>query len=124
MEGIRDAILRMVKAGLETKKLQEAYANAGLDDNALFQIFSEISSAIYDLIGEQTETFEESKTNTLMNAPCISVEKRAELLYNEYVRNNSCTIQSKPITVTTEQMKEMYRKSGGYLRETPEGDWS
>ena len=123
MEGIRDAISRMVKAGLQVKKLQESYVKTGLDDNALFEVWGDILEAIYHLIGEHTETFDESKTAIIMNAPCLSVELRSELLFNEFVRNN-CATQGKPVTFTEEQTNDMFRKSGGYRFETPEGDWT
>lgn len=118
MNEIRDALLRLVNAGLATKDMQEAYLKVRLDDNKLFDIYGSILDAIYKLIGEHTETFEESVTFLTMTAPMLTHERRAEMLYSEYKKNHS---MPKPDTMSSDGMKELYERNGGYM--TPEGDW-
>ena len=119
---MKDSLLRLVKAGLATKKLQEAYVTVGLDDNTLFDIYVNILDAIYGLIGEHTNTFEESVTYIVMTAPILSDERRATMLEAEYRKNHP--EQPKPNVCTTAELFKMFNENGGYLRETPEGDWS
>ena len=121
MEEIRDALLRMVNAGLKVKKMQQAYANVGLDDNVLFDAYGDICSAIYSLIGEHTEEFKDSVTDIAMNtASFVTVDRRVKMLMFEYRKNHP--EQPKPNIMDTDGMKELYERNGGYM--TPEGDWT
>ena len=123
MDRMKDALLRLVKAGLSTKKMQEAYLTVGLDDNRLFEIYGNILDAVYDLIGEHTNTFEESVTHLAMTAPILTDDRRAELLMIEYRKNHPD--QPFPLTMEPEEARQLFKENGGYLlRETPEGDWS
>lgn len=127
MDYMKDALLRMVKAARNTKKLLDAYQTVGLDDNLLFETYGEIADAIYGLVGEQTETFEESVTCLTMSAPFLKDERRAEMLYAEYLRNREMEpytgeeIAPKPNTIERDELKKMVKKNGGYM--SPEGDW-
>ena len=125
MDRIKDALLRLVKAGRTAKTMQEAFVTVGLKDNALFDIYGNILDAIYAIVGERTETFEESVTHLAMTAPILTDERRMELLYSEYKKNYGIASQPAPYITEPREMKELFEKNGGYLlRETPEGDWS
>ena len=120
MKEIRDALLRMVRAGMKTKAMQEKYLEIGMDDQPWFDIWGDILDGIYFLIGEHTQTFEESTTYIVMDAPILSEERRVKMLYYEYEKNHP--VQPKPHTYEVEELADMYRRNGGYM--TPEGDWS
>jgi hypothetical protein len=120
MKHIEDAMKRMVRAALETKKMQEHYLSVGLDDSALFEIYGLILDAIYDLLGEHTDAFEEAVTSIVMSAPLLSEERRVKMLMAEWKRNNMPPLPS-PTFVPKREMNELYQKNGGYM--TPEGDW-
>lgn len=120
MNEIKDALLRLVTAARDTKRLQEAFVNVGLKDNMIFGVYSEISSAIYDLIGEKTDTFEESVTNLVLTVPYLTNERRAEMLMAEYRKNHP--EMPAPNIMSSDGMKELFERNGGYM--TPEGDWS
>lgn len=124
MEEIRDALMRMVKAGRTIKRMQEAYLDVGLNDNKLFEAYGEICSAIYSLIGEKTEEYKDSVTDIVMNtSPFVTVERRVEMLMAEYRRNHpENAVQPKPDIMDSDGMKELYERNGGYM--TPEGDWT
>ena len=125
MNSVKDALLRLVRAGLSTKKMQEAYLTVGLDDNMLFVIYGNILDAIYALVGEHTETFEESVTHLVMTAPLLTDERRVEMLMAEHKKHFGVSAQPAPYITEPEEMKRMFQENGGYLlRETPEGDWS
>ncbi len=121
MNEIRDALLRMVKTALFLKKMAGAYTVLGLDDNPHHEALGNLCDAIYCLVGEHVEEFDKSVTCLAINAPILSNERRTELLLSEYKKNH---LQSKPNTIEPDEMLEMVKENGGYMHETPEGDWS
>lgn len=120
MKEVRDALLRMVRAATKAKAMQEKYLEIGMDDQPWFDIWGEVLDAIYFLIGEHTQTFEESVTYIVMTAPILTDERRVKMLYAEYKKN--FPDQPRPHTYEVEELADMYRRSGGYM--TPEGDWT
>ena len=122
MDNVRDALLRMVRAARDSKRLQEAFLDVGLKDNMIFNIYGNIAESIYKLIGEHTESIEESVTSLVLTTPLLTEDRRVEMLMAEYKKNNP--VQPSPNTIDHDEMKKMYKQNGGYLRETPEGDWS
>lgn len=120
MNGIKDALLRMVTAAMNTKRLQEAFVDAGLKDNMVFGVYSDIADAIYHLIGEETETFESSVTSIALETPLLNTNRRVEILMAEYRKNHP--EQPSPYIMSSDGLRELYERNGGYM--TPEGDWS
>jgi len=120
MTEIRDALLRMVRAAMKAKKMQEHYLKIGIDDQPWFEIWGDILDGIYHLIGERTDPFEESATYMVMHAPILSDERRAKMLYAEYKKHSP--EQPRPNILQPGKFADMYKKSGGY--QTPEGDWT
>lgn len=122
MNEIRDALSRLVKAAMRAKAMQEHYLKIGIDDQPWFEIWGDILDGIYSLIGEHTDTFDHSATFITMNAPILSNERRTEMLLSEYRKNHP--VQPAPHTFEVNKIADMYRKNGGYMYETPEGDWT
>lgn len=122
MDNVRDALMRMVKAYNNGKKMLEAYCAVGLNDNLIHEICIDIADGIYQLIGEHTEEWKDSVTSAVLTAPYLDDERRVGMLMAEYAKN--FPVQPKPVFYTREQMKEDVKKTGGYLYETPEGDWA
>lgn len=120
MENVRDALLRMVQAAMKAKRLQETYLKNEMNDNAPFQIYSDIADGIAQLIGEHTENFEDSVTNRALTVPAFDDEHRVLLLMIEYKRN--FPQQPAPQFMDRDAMRENVRKVGGYM--APEGDWT
>ena len=118
MKEIKDALLRMVRAGRSTKEMCDCFVQAGLDDNKLFEIYGEIADAIYGLLGERTQTYEESVTYIALTTPILTDERRAEMLYSEWKKNHAS--QPAPNTIEPDEMQKMTEENGGYM--APEGD--
>lgn len=121
MNEIRNVLSRMLSAGRKIKRMQEAYLDVGLNDTMLHDAYGDICDAVYHLIGEDTEEFIGSVTCLAMETPLLTEERRVEMLYAQYVRSHP--VQPNPNTIEPNEFREMARKNG-YLRETPEGDWS
>ena len=84
---IESVLNDMASAGMIAKKMDDVLHKAGYDDNPYFSIYGHITDAIYKLIGESTETFEESVTYLVMNS-MISDNRRLELLVKEYKKTH------------------------------------
>lgn len=132
MTEIRDALLRMAKSYKMLDALLDAYVKVGLDSNTLFEAKAELTEAVYQLLGEHVDEFSESVTYAALNAPILTDERKAKILYSEWLRNhawlNVMVEQPKPNTIEPNEMRNMIRKYGGYTKnktnwETPEGDW-
>ena len=119
MREIQDALLRLIRAGLEAKQLQEGYLNSDLNDNVPFSIYGNIIDAIYYLVGEKTSTLEESVTYTAMTVKGLSESVRLKLLTACYNVNHPA--QPEPTLIEREEMRKRVRENGGYM--SPEGDW-
>ena len=119
MSGIKDALLRMIRAARRIKEVEEKYVDAGLNSDPLFESYGDILDAIYYLIGEDKkglDEFRQSATFTTMTAPILSNERRTEMLMAEYMKNHpEEPEQPKPNTIDPKQMKELYRRNGGYM---------
>lgn len=87
MQNIRDALLRDVDACREMLKLHDAMAECGYMENPYWDTFATLADGIYKLIGEKTDTFEESITYLTLNAPYLTNERRVEMLMAEYKKN-------------------------------------
>lgn len=120
MNEIKDAILRMVRAARQLKRLQEAYVDIGFNDAPVFQAYSEICDAIYHLIGEHVDAYENSVTNLVITTPMLTEDRRAEMLMAEYRKNHA--EQPSPNLMSRKAMLELFDENGGYI--TPEGDWT
>lgn len=124
MNEVKDALFKMVKAGIKLSGLMTNYADCGIDDSPMFDVWGDILDGIYALLGEHTDTIEESVTYTVMTAPYLNNERRTEMLWAEYVKRHpeQPVVQPQPITISPEGMREMMKRNGGYM--TPEGDWT
>lgn len=88
MQNVKDALLREVDVCREMLKLHDAFASCGYPENPFWDNFSTAADGIYKLIGEHTETFEESITCLVLTAPYLTNKRRAEMLYAEYQKHN------------------------------------
>lgn len=95
MQNVKDALLREVDVCREMLKLHDAFASCGYPENPYWDNFSTAADGIYKLIGEHTETFEESITYLVLTAPYLTNKRRAEMLYAEYQKNNPVQEQQK-----------------------------
>jgi len=121
MQNVKDALLHVVNVVLQARDIDRKMAEHGYTETPYGKFADELTEAIYALIGEHTETLEDSTTFKMLTAPFMDNERRAACL--AYIHDtNFC--QPQPDTISPEEMKKMHQKNGGYLRETPEGDWS
>lgn len=120
MKNVKDALLRMYEAyGIANKygKAMEPY------ENPMTDVADMIADAVYHLIGEKTETYDESVTCQVLNNKDLSEDRAIHMLMNAWVRNVSPE-QPAPNTMEPDKFREMAKHCAGYHYETPEGDWT
>lgn len=76
----------LVSAALHAKTMDEAMQKLGYDKNPYFTIYGEIADAIYGLLREHTDTFNESITATALSSPNLSGGDIARILFHAYNR--------------------------------------
>lgn len=117
MQNVKDALLREVDVCREMLKLHDAFASCGYPENPFWDNFSTAADGIYKLIGEHTETFEESITYLVLTAPYLTNQRRAKMLYAEYQRNNPVREQPKAdggtdtLSITLKQINDAVNRN-------------
>ena len=87
--GLKEALVRMVKVARYELKSMEACAIAGYNDETHFCLFGDVADAIYYLIGEKTETFDESVTCHVLRDESLDDVLRVNMLMEAYEKNHS-----------------------------------
>lgn len=77
---LRQTMVNLVEATMKAKELHEAMDALGFPDTPYWYIYARLCDAIYDLIGEETETFDKSLTCNVLNDPELTNEDRVNIL--------------------------------------------
>lgn len=83
---IQRSLEHLVKAWREAQKLNKALTNLGYSNTPYFELAGHISDAIYSLLGENTDTFDESITCIILTNELLSDLECADVLYHEHQR--------------------------------------
>ena len=79
----KKVFLHLVKAARDSLHLETTLANIGYSETPYFNLYGEIAEAIYAMLGENTDTFDESATAGILHDTCtpdeISAERLADL---------------------------------------------
>ena len=73
---IMEAFGKMVDVAITARDLDNAMQSAGFDETPYTEIYGGIADAIYSLLGEKTDTFEESVTYDVLSSKKYSREIR------------------------------------------------
>lgn len=73
-------LTHLVKAGRDTLHMESTLKSIGYDCTPYIDLFGEIADAVYEMLGEETETFDESITYAAMHDIYTSDEICAERL--------------------------------------------
>ena len=88
LQPVRQALSRMIRAAGKAKFMDENLLQLGYPINPYSEILGDIEDAIYFLIGEQVDPFENSVTSIAINAEGLSEASRIGILLREYEKNN------------------------------------
>lgn len=84
---IRRVLEELVEIAVSTRKMDKAFLDAGYDNTPYFDIYAGAMEAVYHLLGEETETIDESVTYEAINNDSYTNDERVDLLMEEYERN-------------------------------------
>ena len=77
---IKTGLLHLVKAGRDAMHIEKTLKDIGYNETPYFNLYGEICNAIYALLNEETDTFDESETYAAMHDIFTSDEICAEKL--------------------------------------------
>ena len=85
---MKDAFVRLIRAAEKAKHMDSEMSKTGYENNLYADIFGDIADAIYDMLGENTNTFENSLTYSILNTDAITIDGRASLLADLFMKSN------------------------------------
>ena len=108
---VKRALTHLVKAGRDALHLEKTLAQLGYKETPYFNLYGEISEAMYCILEEDTDSFEESATHNAMNDIYTPDEICAEQL-EEIFRNNPRNAGLSIPRATREVLEEAAAKRG------------
>lgn len=84
---MKEALAKLVKAARTAKRADDALRNVGYTDTPYFDIYGDIVDGIYAMLGEKTNTLEESVTYTALSNPDMADDECADALVAKYCQN-------------------------------------
>ena len=76
----KKVLLHLIRAGRDAIHLEQTLNNIGYKETPFFNIYGEIADAVYEMLGEKTDSFDESMTYAAMHDIYTSDEQCAERL--------------------------------------------
>lgn len=73
-------LTHLIRAGRDALNLENMLTTIGYKETPYFNLYGDIAEAVYTLLGENAESFDESITYAVMNDPITSDEACAEEL--------------------------------------------
>ena len=81
-------MLRLVRTARKAFEADARLREIGYETTPYWDIYCEVSDAIYDMLGENTETFDSSITYAVLNAETLNDEQRVLILISAYNKKN------------------------------------
>ena len=89
---MESTLFRMLRAAGIAKQMDDDLVKHGYSDSPYADIFGDIADAIYYLIGEQKNMFEDSLTYRMLHTDAITDECKVSLLMDEYRKNRPALV--------------------------------
>ena len=86
---IESVFLNLVDAGMMAKKMDKAMQDAGFDDNPYFEIYGCVAQAIYYLLDEKMDNYEDSLADYSLSDKLHGREERVSFLMDAYNKASS-----------------------------------
>ena len=99
---LKTVLLHLVKAGRDAMHIEKTLKDIGYNETPYFNLYGEICDAIYALLDEKTDTFDESETYAAMHDIFTSDEMCAERLAS--ICNPSVEVQESNIPDATKEI--------------------
>lgn len=73
-------LTHLIRAGRDALNMENQLRQLGYDSTPYYGLYGEIAEAVYCIMGEKTESFDESVTHAAMHDPCTTDKQCAEAL--------------------------------------------
>lgn len=83
-----NALEKIAETACKAKELSDALDAAGFPDSPYFDMYARLADALYGLLHEKTETFEESSAYRILNDDSLTKVERRVLIQATYIANN------------------------------------
>ena len=116
MDRIREALMRLVRTCEMEEKLDCAMQQAGYTNNPHFDAWGEICDAICCLMGEKSDTLEETAVYNVLKSS-ETTDRKVDAMLETYLKPRSAEEcqQPGPNIVSARVIQEMVNKNGGYM---------
>ena len=116
MNGIRPALVRLLRIYDREVALDKALRGIGQASNYHFDNWAEIVDAICYLTGDTTDKMLDSQTYRILNSS-IDKSRKVDLLMGEFEQNVSQTEpqQPAPVIADQKQFRDLVSQNGGYV---------
>lgn len=84
---IEESLKRMIHIAVSSAEADEAMRSIGFSSSPFFEIYGEAADAIFFLIGDRADRFENSVTYRAIHEEGLSEDERLAILMDEYKRN-------------------------------------
>ena len=111
----KKVIAHLIHAGRDALNLDNVLTGFGYKETPYFNLYGEIANAIYCMLDEDTESFDQSVTHAIMNDPMTSDEAAAECLAKMLDRASGSTLD---IPKTTRKIIEETAAKRGMTTDT------
>ena len=81
-------MLRLVRTARKALNADEKLREIGYETTPYWDIYCEIFDAIYEMLGEETDTADSSITHAVLNADTLNDEQRVLILVNAFNKKN------------------------------------
>jgi len=82
-----EVLKKMIRASEKARKIDAVLKPLGYSDNPFFDIFGDIADAVYSLVGEKKDNFEESATYWALTGDVLPEEDKLDILLEIYRKN-------------------------------------
>ena len=131
----KQVLTHLIRAGRDALHLEKTLSGLGYKETPYFNLYGEIANAIYDLIGEDTDTFDQSVTHSVMNDMFTPDELAAEQLASMLDQASSASLDIPKTTreiieetagkrkMTTDQLIKVILSEWAYKEEFSRNVW-
>ena len=84
---MKEVLTHLIRASETARQMDAAMHDLGYTNNPYIDIFGEIADAVYYLLGEKKECFEDSATYWALNGDRLSEDDKLTILLEIYRKN-------------------------------------
>lgn len=122
---IRAIIYSIIMICEKENRIDKVYQDLGYWNNPHFNVVAELGDLLYNLLKEETDTFAESVTCSVLRSS-EKPEVKVDQLMAAYLRNHSISevntvVQPSPVFQSMKEIEKQVKQNGGYFERRKDG---